>query len=257
VQSPDGQAIVLIVCEDITQRKQAEEELRTSRERLRALSANLYSLQEKERTAIARDVHDDFGQVLTSLKMDLILLERKIKTATATELPSLVAAIAPMKATINATIDKLTSLITELRPMVFANLLAALEWQTEEFQKRSGLAVEFTAGVDEIPLAQEHATAVFRIIQESLTNIARHAQARQVQVDIYEEPPNIFVEIIDDGVGVAPEKLAATEAFGVLGMRERALIFGGEVEIISAPGKGTAVKIRIPQGNNHDQNSDC
>jgi signal transduction histidine kinase len=248
VQRPGGQTIVLIVCEDITDRKQIEEELMTSRERLRALSSYLYSIQEKERTAIARDVHDEFGQVLTSLKMDLTLLERRIKTAKDAVDPStLLPTIACMKKTIDATIDQLTRLITELRPMVFPNLLMAMEWQIEEFQKRTGLEVDFHVGVDAIPLPHDHTIAVFRIFQESLTNIARHAQASRVQVNIYENPPNLFINITDDGVGVAPEKLADTKTFGILGMRERALLFGGEVEILGAPGNGTTVRICIPR----------
>lgn len=146
------------------------------------------------------------------------------------------------------TINKVRILITELRPEVLdtLGLIPALEWQIEEFHKRTNLAYEFSTAVEELHLVKEHAIAVFRIFQESLTNVARHAQARKVRTKIEKYDGALWVEITDDGKGITAEDLNAHGKFGLLGMRERALVFGGEVTITGAPGRGTTVKIKVP-----------
>jgi signal transduction histidine kinase len=234
---------------EIVERKQAEYELLASRERLRALSAHLQSLREQDRLAIARDLHDELGQALTSLKMDISMLERKAKSANGKfDGATVLGDIATMQERIAGTIKHVRSLITELRPEVLdtLGLVPALEWQLEEFHNRTGLAYEFNAEVEELHLAKEHALAVFRIFQESLTNIARHAEASQVKAKIEKRDHALWIEIADNGKGISPEALNATGKFGLLGMRERALVFGGEVSITGAPGHGTTVKVKAP-----------
>ncbi|MCI0692964.1 PAS domain-containing protein [candidate division KSB1 bacterium] len=237
------------IAEDITERKQALENLEASSERLRALSAHLQFLREQERLAIARDMHDELGQVLTSLMMDLTVLERRSETAGEALTPAFyLQEIKRMKEVIEATIDRITQLITKLRPQVLDSLglLEALEWQIQEFRRHAGLEYEFISEVDEIELAAEPAVAVFRIFQESLTNIARHAHASKVVVEIKAHDDNICLEIRDNGAGISAAALEKHDAFGLLGMKERALVFGGEVEIAGTPGQGTTVKVRIP-----------
>jgi PAS domain S-box-containing protein len=249
VQNPAGQALVLIVCEDITARKQAEEELRTSRERLRALGAHLQALLEQERVAIAKDLHDELGQTLASLKMDLSLLERQVENADGRfDSPTMLHEIGSMQKLVVAIINKVRSVITELRPAILdtLGLVPALEWQLEEFHKRTGLAYEFHAAVKDLEIAKEYAVAVFRIFQESLANIARHAHAGNVKVSIAKHDHTLWVDIVDNGRGISSEELNVPGKFGLLGMRERALVFGGEVEITGMPGRGTTVKIKIP-----------
>ncbi|MCI0692967.1 PAS domain S-box protein [candidate division KSB1 bacterium] len=249
-RAPDGSILAYqSIVRDITERKRALEKLQASRERLRALSAHLQSLREKERLTIARDMHDELGQVLASLKMDLTLLERRIKTAEGTIEPSLyIEEIKRMKELVDSTLDQVTQLVTTLRPAVLDSLglMAALEWQLQEFHERTGLAYEFISEVDEINVAAESAVAVFRIFQESLSNIARHAHAGKVVVEINQRDASCFIAIRDDGIGIAEADLEKRHAFGLLGMKEQALIFGGEVEIAGAPGQGTTVKVRIP-----------
>lgn len=240
---------VFVATIDITERKEILHALQASRERLRALSAHLQSSREQERLAIARDLHDELGQALTSLKMDMSMLERKAKSTSGKfNGATVLGDIETMQGLIAGTINKVRSLITELRPEVLdtLGLVPALEWQIEEFHKRTNLAFEFNTEVEELQLSKEHAVAVFRVFQESLTNVARHAQASKVTARIEKHAGTLWVEIADDGKGITTEDLNAPGKFGLLGMRERALLFGGEVTITSTPGRGTTVKIKVP-----------
>jgi PAS domain S-box-containing protein len=249
MQNSDGQALVLIVCEDITDRKQAEEKLHTSRERLRALGAYLQSMLEQERVRVARNLHDELGQGLTSLKMGLSLLGRQIENADGKfEAPTILREIGSMQKLIVIIINQVRNLITELRPAILdtLGLMPALEWQLEEFHKRTSLAYEFHSEVKELEITKEHAVAVFRIFQEVLNNVARHAQAGKVEVDVAKHDQALWVEIADNGRGITTDELNAPGKFGLLGMRERASVFGGEVCITGAPGLGTTVKIKVP-----------
>lgn len=243
-------ARVFMAVIDITANQQTLDELHVSRERLRALSAHLHSLREQERLAIARDLHDELGQALTSLKMDISMLKSKVQsTADQYRSETVLDDIETMHRLIADTINKVRILITELRPEVLdtLGLIPALEWQIEEFHKRTNLACAFSSTVEEeLYLVKEHAIAVFRIFQESLTNIARHAQAGKVTATIEKYHGALWVEITDDGKGITAEDLNAHGKFGLLGMRERALVFGGEVTITGAPGRGTTVKIKVP-----------
>lgn len=242
-------ARVFMAVIDITANRQTLDELHTSRERLRALSAHLHSLREQERLAIARDLHDELGQALTSLKMDMSMLRSKAQGTAGKFSETVLDDIETMHRLIADTINKVRSLITELRPEALdtLGLIPALEWQIEEFHKRTKLVYEFNNAVEEeLHLVKEHAIAVFRIFQESLTNIARHAQAGRVTARIEKHEGALWVEIADDGKGITAEELNAHGKFGLLGMRERALVFGGEVTITGAPGQGTTVKIKVP-----------
>jgi two-component system, NarL family, sensor histidine kinase UhpB len=230
---------------DRAERRRTAERLKKSHEQLRALSMYLQHIREDERIRISRQVHDELGQALTGLKMDLYWLS--------TRLPKNLRAVREktktMSAHIDSTIQTVRRISTELRPGILDDLglVAALEWQAGEFQKRTGIKCEVTSELPEAILDEELNTAFFRIFQESLTNVVRHAEASQVDVRLWEKEGNLWMEIKDNGRGVSEAELSNTKSIGLLGMRERAALLSGEVTISGAPGQGTTVRVRIPR----------
>ncbi len=237
----------LAMVTDISDIKKIQVALKKSEEQLRNLSAHLQNSREEDRLMIAREIHDEIGQVLTALKMDLTLMERDVDiTQNSIHAETIVEEIHSMKALIDNTIKKVRKLITELRPEVLDNLglEAALHWQIEEFTKRTGIA--HSIDVKEVTLEKHKAIAVFRIFQEALTNIARHAKAKNVDIQMTLKNHSYLLKIKDDGIGFPEDILEHSNTFGLLGMKERALIFGGEVIVHSKPNRGTTIKINIP-----------
>jgi signal transduction histidine kinase len=226
------------------ERKRAEERLRDSYKQLRALSVYLQHVREEERTRIAREVHDELGQALTGLKMDLSWLAGRLPKG----LKPLHEKTRVMIGHIDQTIQTVRRISTELRPGILDDLglVAAIEWQGHEFQKRTGIQCAVTTLLREATLEQELNTVFFRIFQETLTNIIRHAAASQVEVRLSEEGGAIMLEVRDNGRGITEAELANTKSIGLLGMRERAALLGGEVSISGESGRGTAVVVRIP-----------
>ena len=234
---------------DITDRKRAEKQLRDSREQLRALAAYLQSVREEERTHIAREVHDELGQTLTALKMDLAWLDRRMAELSDTDkLQQFEERLKEMPGRVDGIIATVRKIATELRPPLLdeLGLEAAVEWQIREFEKRTGIKCRFTASLKHVDLGPDRATAVFRIFQETLTNIVRHADATQVIIRLREEGDKLVLEVQDNGRGVTGRELSGTRSLGLLGMRERATMLDGEVNIIGRQGKGTTVGVRIP-----------
>ncbi len=216
---------------------------------MRLLSGHLQSAREEERIRIARELHDQIGQTLTATKMDLSLLQRDLTGKDRLPSPQQVCDdLESTKKLVDEAIDTMHAIVRELRPEVLDHLglRDALEWQLQEFQSRTRIETEFTAGQEEIQLDTERAIAVFRIFQETLTNIARHAEAKQVRVLLSEQDRYLLLEVRDDGKGMDGSAMANPTAFGILGMRERAHVFGGDVVIVGEPGKGTVVSVRIP-----------
>ncbi|HYJ46061.1 MAG TPA: PAS domain S-box protein [Pyrinomonadaceae bacterium] len=243
--------LVGITCigEDVTERKRAEEKLRTSYEESRALSAHLQSVREEERIRIAREIHDVLGQALTGLKMDVWwLIKRLSNTSKSLEKGALLEKFETMSDLINSTIVSVRKLATELRPGVLDDLglVAAIEWQAREFQTRTGINCHLSLPPEDIDIGSQQSTAVFRIFQEILTNVARHANARNVEVRMNKTEDDLRLEVRDDGRGIAEDQISGVGSLGLLGMRERALLFGGEVLIRPAHGQGTIVTARIP-----------
>ena len=153
-----------------------------------------------------------------------------------------------MTSLIDSTIKKVRKLITELRPEVLDNLglLAALQWQAEEFQTRTGIDCIFKSDFDEIDLDRDRSTALFRIFQEALTNITRHAKATRVKINVTKSEKNLVLKISDNGIGIPKDKIESPDTFGLLGIKERAVVFGGDFEIKGVKGKGTIVNVKIP-----------
>jgi len=227
----------IITSQDITERKKSEEELDRSREQLRNLTAYLQSVREQERTNIAREIHDDLGQTLTALKMDISWLGKKLPKDQETLLEKTKA----MTKLTDMTIKTVKRISTELRPGLLDDLglVAAIEWQAEEFQHRMGMRCELTVDPEEIILDQDRSTAIFRIFQETLTNIARHAKATRVTASLKEKDDKLELRVRDNGSGITKEQISDSKSFGLMGIRERVHPWGGQVKISGKPGKGT------------------
>src|SRR5437588_941535 len=230
--------------EDRLDRRKTGEKLRKSHEQLRALSVYLQHIREDERIRISRQVHDELGQSLTGLKMDLYWLTSRVPK----QLREVHDKTKAMSAHIDSTIQTVRRISTELRPGILDDLglVAALEWQAQEFQKRTGLRCLVTCEVTETSFEQDLNTAFFRIFQETLTNVIRHAQATRVEVTLKEEQGYLLMEVRDNGRGISSDEITNTKSIGLLGMRERAALLGGELAIVGKPGKGTSVTVKIP-----------
>jgi PAS domain S-box-containing protein len=237
------------VAEDITDRKQAEERLKTSSEQLRALSASLQSTREKEATRIARQIHDELGGPLAGLRWELEALEKMIhEPADPERVKMMDEKLAAMVGLTDTTINVVRRVASELRPSILDDLglSEAIEWQTQQFQARTGIECRCDCSFPSIPLGDEQSTAVFRIVQEALTNILRHAQATQVRVAMQEEAGMFVVTVADNGCGISPAEVLNRGSLGLLGMQERAHLFGGRVDIVGLKGAGTTLHIRVP-----------
>jgi len=227
-----------------TERDRAEREIRNSREQLRNLSAHLQSVREEERTRMAREIHDELGQGLTALKMDVSWLNRRLLEEDAT----LKNKLTSMEEVIDRTIETVQKLSGELRPGMLDDLglAAAIEWQAEEFQKRTGIESEVSLGSEEPVLNRDQSTTLFRIFQETLTNVIRHARATKVEVRLEEQDGKIVLEVTDNGRGITQEEISDPKSFGLIGMRERVEFIDGEVTIVGSPGKGTRITVTLP-----------
>lgn len=227
---------------DIDTQKQAEKALLESRRQLRELSHHQKTLLEQERKHIAREIHDELGQRLTALKMDISLLRMSFGHN-----PELFRMAERMRELAEGTIDVVRQIASNLRPAALdLGLVPAIEWLLDDLQKRSEIRCRLYVCDDELAMDEARATVVFRLVQESLTNIARHARAGQVEVSLARENDRLRLRIADDGCGFDPQAADKLRSFGLLGMRERVLALDGSLAFDSSPGRGTMVSIELP-----------
>ncbi|HEV8075406.1 MAG TPA: PAS domain S-box protein [Candidatus Acidoferrum sp.] len=229
---------------EIADRQHAEEQLTKSRDQLRALAARLQSVREEERTYIAREIHDELGQACTAIKMDLALISRKL-TKRQTKLQAKVESSIRL---LDSTIVTLRRIASELRPRTLDDLglPAALEVQAQEFEGRTGIHCSVILPPEHLTLDTDRSTAIFRIFQESLTNVARHAHATRVEARLRRENDRIIFQVFDNGTGFDPEVAKARKSLGLVGMQERALLLNGDFKTEGVPGSGTTMTLTIP-----------
>ncbi len=233
---------VCLIASDLSEMKRAEQALRASSEQFRNLAAHLLSVREEERTRISREVHDELGQSLTAVKMDLAWLAGRLPQRNG-EMLKRIRATGQLADSIIQSIRRIS---TELRPPVLdLGLAAAVEWQVQEFQARSGVQCKARLLIREV-VTSNVSTAMFRIFQETLTNVGRHAKATRVEVVLQKQQDRLVLLIHDNGRGFDLVDTSLSKSLGLLGMRERAAVLGGQVDISSTPGKGTTVAAWIP-----------
>ena len=230
---------------DVTEQHRSRENLQASREQLRALASRLQKVREEERTQIAREIHDELGQALTGLKLDIAWMKNRLPRD-----HEVMAQCVSIIERIDQTSNAVRRIATSLRPSVLdqIGLAAALEWQGQEFRARTGIDVVVEQACNGVPIPDDLGSSAFRIVQESLTNVARHAKATRVTIRLAQTETVMTLEVSDNGVGCAAACLDGTKSLGLVGMRERALACGGEFSITGLPGRGTTVLMRVPVG---------
>ena len=234
----------MVIFRDITKRRQFEQELKHSHNTLRDLSMHIEETREKERAKIVRNLHDDLGQRLTALNIDLNWMKNKL----AESQPEIRNKLNSMAELIMDTIASIKTISSELRPRILDDLglIAAIEWQLEEFEKRTGISYELTITPEEFILSSEISILIFRIVQETLTNIARHANATLVKIDFAKNENTMQLIVNDNGRGIKKAEINDPKSFGIIGMKERVKSIGGSFHIQGAEGKGTKIMIEIP-----------
>jgi len=233
---------------EIADRTGTEDEFRRSTEQLRELSARLQTVREEERTHLARAIHDELGQALTGLKMDVAWLQKHLDQ----QQPALLEKTQAMSDLIDIIVQAVRRIATELRPGILdLSLVATIEWQLQEFETRSGIEGKLISAPEETTLDVDGATTVFRIFQEILTNVARHAQATRIEVSVEENATFLTLQVQDNGRGMTESEIQSPKSIGLLGMRERARLREGEVQFQGTPGQGTTVTVRVPLSINN------
>jgi PAS domain S-box-containing protein len=237
------------VLTDITERKLAEEGLKISQEQLHQLAGHLQNVREEERKHLAQEFHDQLGQSLTAIKMDLSML-RRASADTSKELSRSVIAqsIESAQDMIDRAIAIIREILSELRPELLDQLgiVPTLEWEVERFQRHSGMSCTFNSEVGEIALGAKQSINLYRIFQEAITNVARHAKATSVKVALQKDRGTLVLIIEDNGIGISANAETKSQSFGLIGMRERAILLGGTLEIGGVGGEGTTILVRIP-----------
>jgi PAS domain S-box-containing protein len=254
VKGAEGPRIFSLV-RDITQRKATEMALKASRRQLRNLSEHLQTILEKEKKEISRRIHDDLGQQLTALKMDVFWLNQRLSP----DQPALSEKIKSMTRLIDGTIHTIQKISRELRPPLLEHLglPAALEWQLKDFENRTGLKGSLIVSPRQLTLDPDDSTLIFRLFQEMLTNIFRHAKAKAVKITLKKIKNRVNLSVSDNGLGIAPARINDPGSLGLIGMRERVYARGGSLQIRGIPRRGTIIDVEIPlskRGNNHDKN---
>lgn len=240
----EGKDARLVLANDVTEKILAEDALKKSHEEFRQLASHLEKIRESERTHIAREIHDELGQQLTGLKMDISWINRRIKSQDLEVQQKITETIQ----LIDGTVKTVRRIATELRPSILDDLglVAAMEWQSSELEKRFEISCKFTSNMPVVDVHTDMATGLFRIYQECLTNVIRHAEATEVIAFLEARPDQVVLTITDNGKGFDPADIVNKKTLGLLGMKERASIMGGEYRIASVPGEGASIIITVP-----------
>jgi PAS domain S-box-containing protein len=238
----------------LDEEKRKEDRIRESRELLRRLLGRLQSLVEEEKMRISREIHDQLGQALTALKLDLSLIRKRLVSKGLSEKS---AKLYEIERTINRIIRMVRRISTELRPGILDELgvIAAIEWMAKDFQRRTGIGCTVTIRAVDTISDPIRATAIFRIVQEGLTNVMRHAAASKVNVILERRGDTLIVEVRDNGSGIPEGRKFGSKSLGLVGIRERVLMLGGETVILGKPGEGTLLRVSLPLGNGATSNA--
>jgi len=241
------------------ERWRAEEALRQSTADLHTLAMRLQAVREEERAVLSRELHDDFGQLLTALQLDLMSTDSRLQSAEPVDLARLRDRIAGMVPLVERLIEQTQTICSALRPSVLDDLglVAAIEWLVEDTSKRTGMVCTLALPAEAVELDRDIALALFRIVQESLTNVVRHAQATRVEVRMHTIGNAWELEIQDNGQGFSPGPRSGAKALGLLGMAERANAFGGTVTFLSEADQGVTVRVKMPNGTKCDGSGVC
>lgn len=244
----DNKSTILSIARDITDRKRNQASLEKSRKHLRSLAARLQNIREQERAMVAREIHDELGQALTVLKIHVTLMSNKFRKDQQ-DLKEKSVLVSKM---IDDIVESVQKISAKLRPDILdeLGLVAAIEWQSKEFEKLTNIRCALTLPDEELTIEQNKATALFRIFQEALTNVARHSEAERVFVTLIRDNNNLTLQVKDNGTGITPGQISDSKSLGILGMKERAMVFGGEVLIDSVFGKGTILTVKLPGEKN-------
>ena len=237
-----GRHFYTVILRDVTQRVRAEQALRESREEIKELALAANNLREQEKSRVARELHDELGQALTALKIDVVWMKQNLSAPTS----ELAGKLTEMQLLVDGTVSATRRISADLRPLVLDDLglAAAVEWLAQSFTTRTGVACELAIAAG-LELEEPYATTVFRVLQECLTNIAKHAEATQVEVSLHREGNVTILNVEDNGRGFDTSAPRKPGSFGLLGMRERAALLGGEIKMESEPGRGTRMELRI------------
>ncbi len=240
----EGQHYYTVILRDVTERTRAEHDLRESREEIRNLALTASSVREQEKSRIARELHDELGQALTALKIDVGWLREHLEGSP----QEVEGKLGAMQVLLDGTVAAARRIAADLRPLMLDDLglVAACEWLAHNFQQRTGTPCELVLGAGELDLPDPYATAVFRVLQESLTNVAKHAEATQVEVTLERSEATMILTVRDNGRGFTPSGPRKQGSYGLVGLRERAYLLGGDIRVESAPGQGTFIEMRLP-----------
>ncbi len=245
--SENGKTIFTVILRDVTARARADEALRKSQAELREFAAAAHSIREQEQGRVARELHDELGQALTALKMDVAWIGAQLHKSQ----EAVAHKLGAMQDMLDGTVAATRRISADLRPLMLDDLglIPAAEWLVQNVSERTGIRCELEIGAPDLELQDPQASALYRILQESLTNVARHAKASQVGVRLDRVGDTVTLRVCDDGRGFNVNEARKGNSYGLLGLRERTYLLGGEVRIDSEPGKGTTIEVSVPLGD--------